>query len=391
MQNDINHQLPAILQLPSELIDLIGSYLPLGDLLQARASCSFFQSNLAYQLKKTILGQCVKQIAMGGCHTIVLLNNGTVWVSGCNEVGQLGLGHFNNCHEFTCIPLLNNVIKVVTGPNQTFFFLKDGRILACGDNSEGQLGFNPLGHCVTPTAIPCKEDFLINEIQEIISGGRHTFFQMKNGDYYACGLSHVGPPYNKILEPYRLPFTNIAQVAAGIFHSIFLLTNGTVLAWGSNYYGQLGLGNVINFSTLQPISNLKDVEKIFASYSQTVFIFKNGCIFVCGDNLFGQLALGHTDDCKTPTVVPGLTNVKNVILGESHTLFHLKDNRILGTGSNYFGQLNLQDRDKEINLPRRILESIKIKEIKAGLIVPLAYKKTDISSHWVETSMDNSV
>ena len=33
--------------------------------------------------------------------------------------------------------------------------------------------------------------------------------------------------------------TNVAAIAAGSFHSLALLANGSVVGWGNNYYGQI--------------------------------------------------------------------------------------------------------------------------------------------------------
>ena len=46
----------------------------------------------------------------------------------------------------------------------------------------------------------------------------------------------------------------VIQLASGDFHTVALLSNGTVMAWGWNNVGQLGLGNLTNQNTPQLIN-----------------------------------------------------------------------------------------------------------------------------------------
>ena len=40
--------------------------------------------------------------------------------------------------------------------------------------------------------------------------------------------------------------TGVAKVVGGGKHTLALMCNGTVMAWGDNTYGQLGRGNTAN-------------------------------------------------------------------------------------------------------------------------------------------------
>merc|ERR1712150_395666 len=50
----------------------------------------------------TPLARDVKAMAGGGYHSMVLQTDGTVWVTGCNDSGQLGDG--TNTHKSTFVP-----------------------------------------------------------------------------------------------------------------------------------------------------------------------------------------------------------------------------------------------------------------------------------------------
>lgn len=48
------------------------------------------------------------------------------------------------------------------------------------------------------------------------------------------------PPAEAVVGPGDIPVT---QIACGVHHSVVLLQNGDVYTFGSNSYGQLGLGD----------------------------------------------------------------------------------------------------------------------------------------------------
>jgi alpha-tubulin suppressor-like RCC1 family protein len=57
-----------------------------------------------------------------------------------------------------------------------------------------------------------------------------------------------------------LSFTSIgATIAAGTDHSLFLDSDGNVWSVGSNFYGQLGLGDNINITSPQKIPKLPKI------------------------------------------------------------------------------------------------------------------------------------
>jgi alpha-tubulin suppressor-like RCC1 family protein len=56
--------------------------------------------------------------------------------------------------------------------------------------------------------------------------------------------------------------TNVIAVAGGDSHSLALKSDGTVWAWGYNYYGQLGDGTNINRST--PVQGNRPAEPSYA-------------------------------------------------------------------------------------------------------------------------------
>ena len=98
----------------------------------------------------TNINNDVKQIACGGdgisSHVFILKTDGSLWATGYNRYGQLGLGtsDTNNHSTFTQVTtnINNDVKEVICGEDTSFIIKNDGSVWACGYNSNGQLGLN---------------------------------------------------------------------------------------------------------------------------------------------------------------------------------------------------------------------------------------------------------
>jgi alpha-tubulin suppressor-like RCC1 family protein len=77
-------------------------------------------------------------------HSIVLDSNGKVYTTGRNDYGQLGLGDTNDRNAFEEVTSLNgkNITAIAAGDLHSFAFANDGKVYATGLNSVGELGLN---------------------------------------------------------------------------------------------------------------------------------------------------------------------------------------------------------------------------------------------------------
>ena len=109
-------------------------------------------------------------------------------------------------------------------------------------------------------------------------------------------------------------------VAAGDLFSMVLKWNGTVLSFGENSVGQLGLGNTSNTSKPSVITNLNSVMVIKAGSDFAMAVLSNGTVMAWGDNSVGQLGNGNKVNQHSPTNVLGLSNIVTVSCGYEHAL-----------------------------------------------------------------------
>lgn len=58
--------------------------------------------------------------------------------------------------------------------------------------------------------------------------------------------------------------TDVASISAGRYHSVVLKNDGTVWAWGWNYYGELGDGTTVQRTTPVQVSGLNNIISVSA-------------------------------------------------------------------------------------------------------------------------------
>lgn len=147
-----------------------------------------------------------------------------------------------------------------------------------------------------------------------------------------------------------------------VYHTVYVLKNGSVKVSGHNGYGQLGLGNNTNVLGLEDL-NISDVREVKCGGYFTMFILKDGTIKVTGDNRYGQLGLGHTNNVNTLTTL-NLKNVKTISCGGYHTFFLMENGEVYACGSNRNGQLGVGDTTNRLTPVKLNLRGIK--DIKCG-------------------------
>jgi len=68
----------------------------------------------------------------------VLKSDNTLWGTGGNTNGQLGIGNLTPINRFTQI--MENISQLYLGVTATFIMKADGTLWVTGDNQFGQLG-----------------------------------------------------------------------------------------------------------------------------------------------------------------------------------------------------------------------------------------------------------
>jgi len=168
----------------------------------------------------------------------------------------------------------------------------------------------------------------------IASIGGHTLALLDNGTVVAWGLNDRGQLGDGTTTNSYVPvpvtgLSGVTAIAANLSHSLALLGDGTVRAWGNDEYGELGTGPApqkcaeVPCSTVPVEPGLQRVTAISAGFRFSLAL-SSGAVFAWGWNNLGQLGDGTTTDSSVPVPVSGLSEVAGIVAGESHSLAVLR-------------------------------------------------------------------
>ena len=149
------------------------------------------------------------------------------------------------------------------------------------------------------------------QVDLVAAGVYHSVYVRSDGKVVGVGRSDSG----------RLDvedWADIVAVSAG-GHTVGLRANGTVLATGPNEQGQCD------------VYDWKDIVDICAGYLNTVGLDGSGRVFVVGNNDYGQLALS------------GRQGVVDVAAGDSTVYALTNKGKVYSVGNDTFGQCRTED------------------------------------------------
>ncbi|XP_075052535.1 X-linked retinitis pigmentosa GTPase regulator isoform X2 [Mixophyes fleayi] len=149
-----------------------------------------------------------------------------------------------------------------------------------------------------------------------------------------------------------------AHIACGDEHTAFVTENGKLYVFGSNTWGQLGIGsgNVINKPTC--VKGLKSEKVKFAACGRnhTLVCTVQGKVYSSGWNSEGQLGLGDTTERTSfheITFFNTQYKIKQLSAGSNTSAALTVDGKLFMWGENSEGQLGLAN-EKNICIPRQV-------------------------------------
>jgi alpha-tubulin suppressor-like RCC1 family protein len=130
------------------------------------------------------------------------------------------------------------------------------------------------------------------------------------------------------------------MVAGGGEHSLALKSDGKVVAFGGDAFGQLGQGRAVISTTSVQARGLTDVDSI-SSTLHTVALKKDGTVWAWGKNNFGQVGDGSRTTASVPIQMPGVSGMQMVAAGMNHTVLQKSDGTVWEVGQNSSGQMGV--------------------------------------------------
>ena len=101
----------------------------------------------------------IESVYCGRGHTFILKNDGTLWGCGQNNYGQLGLGNTTDRNTFTQITTnINDIKEIYCSMHHTIIIENDGTLWNTGYNGFGQLGLGDTTNRYTFTQVTTNVD-----------------------------------------------------------------------------------------------------------------------------------------------------------------------------------------------------------------------------------------
>jgi hypothetical protein len=193
-----------------------------------------------------------ESVSFGHGHLLAIKDDGSLWVSGYNANGQLGLGYYST--EDEDIPLqrlgTDTWIYVEAGADYSFGIKSDGTLWSWGNNFQGQLGVGDTTNRNIPTQVgsatwkmvSAANSFDYAEYTQTVIGIQTDGTLWGWGDNNS-GVISIGNPDTTI--PYQLGVaTDWEKISVGKAFAVGIKTDGSIWSWGANdQNGTLGINS----------------------------------------------------------------------------------------------------------------------------------------------------
>jgi alpha-tubulin suppressor-like RCC1 family protein/tetratricopeptide (TPR) repeat protein len=246
-------------------------------------------------------GQCevsgwsdIVSVSAGTAHTVGLKSDGTVIAVGLNGNGQCDVGDWSD------------IVSVSAGTAHTVGLKSDGTVVAIGLNDDGQ----------------CDVDLYNNVILISADGNRTLGVKFDINISNRIGAITSADNFRTITT--AKSGVGAISVSAGLRHTVMLLLDGTVAAWGDSdadeIYGECNVGGW---------SDIVSISAGFLDY--TVGLKSDGTVVAVGNNGFGQ--------CD----VSGWSDIVSISAGSAHTVGLKSNGTVVAVGENSDGQCDVGD------------------------------------------------
>ncbi len=246
----------------------------------------------------------VEQVDTSNAATYVLVevgSVGTVYAFGANDVGELGDGtttsSFTTPVQVQFPPDVSIAWLPSPMPYSTGLAVDTlGHVWGWGNNSSGSLCLGDADVRLSPTLLP------FSDVTAATGAGRHASY-LAGGQLYSCGSGKDGElgtgSTASSTRPVPVALSGVSELFSSYADTAALLDNGTWWDWGNNSYGQLGIGTRKNSNVPVSVSVGGSVVSgtvggNTAKDGQTFVTLSNGTIMAWGSDLYAQLCDGHT-------------------------------------------------------------------------------------------------
>lgn len=328
-----------------------------------------FSATPAKALGKTDVGSRIVFATGSGVATFAVTEDGRLFVAGFSKRGQLGLGKgVQSSPNFRQISLPGKLLSVACGWGHAAAVVQlpsgfsQSRVFTWGWPANNRLGYasheldrsqdeeyiskncvwlpRPVAHLddVPITKVYCGMDstYCLSQDGQLFSFGDNSYSQL--GRMTINGRNHqydneVASAAWQVSFEHLGDKTRVTDVSAGVYHCMAITNDNSLLTWGWNSSGQLGLGNDSVSESTAPtrISNLTTgansllgtgrVHSVLLTASDPSAQTRDTC-YAWGGCSHGRLGTSATDDAFQPTRLDCLDGLKllDLAVGLDHTM-----------------------------------------------------------------------
>ncbi|KAN0034990.1 hypothetical protein ACTFIV_001530 [Dictyostelium citrinum] len=277
----------------------------------------------------------IKDIECGHYHTMIIDKNDNLYQ--CGWTSFVGINNLTK-NSKNLIPTIVNppsssfnnknnnnnnknyefkIKNVSGGRRHTLILTKDGKVYSYGIGSEYQLGHGDNENRSEPTEIV---ELSNKGIIKVVSGWGHSLALSNDGKLYSWGFSNDSQTGHGFLVDSPIKSPKLIQsefkfknVFSGSDFVIAITDQGELITFGSNEFGQLGNGTIMNepFPTniinnhfigngnekfnkiIESAGQGKFDKRISCGFSHCLLLNDNGELFTFGWNGNGQLGIGN--------------------------------------------------------------------------------------------------
>lgn len=170
----------------------------------------------------------------------------------------------------------------------------------------------------------------MGEVHAVAVGADGSLWAWGSNSWGELGDGSVEDRY----EPVRV-MDDVVAADVGAYHTAAIKSDGSLWMWGANSSGQIGDGTTEDRH--EPVKVMDDVKDVSLEFYYSAAVRSDGSLWTWGYNDDGQLGDGTTEDRNEPVKV--MDDVSSVSLGGMHTATVKNDGTLWTWGSNAYGRL----------------------------------------------------
>lgn len=323
--------------------------------------------------------RCVAALALGTSHSCALRNDGAVYCWGFNGDGEVGDGTTQDNPRPTRVaglPAGHKAIQLAADDVDTCALLDDGTVWCWGLNDMLNLGqcggLAAVAASPTPVEVPSwkpnaqdpatptcdtSTPFLA---KQIALGGEHACAIGVDGKLYCWGENSTGAAggqcgqdpavFEDVPGPLEVPFADAVEVGCGDEYSCVRKDENSVWCFGANDLYELGNGTIDASFTPLSVSGLSDVETLAMDDETPCVVTKTGGLFCWGNGTSGIFGTNLDDNVPKATRVTACSEAYGGASSETLCIT-LSDGTLQCFGANGGGQCGVGASTPNVTTP----------------------------------------